>query len=84
MHHGIIREKLKVFNPDVEDEGIILCYHDDADGYDRYVIPNKESLPEWVSREGISAIGYWFVDGTATLYDGNVAESVVVDDHHDD
>ena len=84
MHHGIIREKLKVFNPDVDGEGIILCYHDNADGYDRYIIPNKESLPEWVSRESISAIGYWFVDGTATLYDGNVAESVVVDDHHED
>jgi hypothetical protein len=85
-HHGIIRTKLQVFNPLISDD-IIECYCDTkTDPNDLlnaiYCIPTVTDT--WISRSEISALGYWFVDGTVTLYSGNNSEEVIIDDDHTD
>ena len=78
---GIVRLELQVF--DQTDEGtIITCYCDTKQDPDNladaiYCIPGITS--EWLSRSEISALGYRFVDGMATLYTGPVARNLVMD-----
>lgn len=74
-NYGIIRETLNVFSAL---SGMIDCYYDSYS--DEYCIPNVTS--EWVSRASISSLGYRFVDGIETLYDG-VEEVEVVTDSDD-
>ena len=81
---GLIKETLSVFNPDADPyEGVIECYHDTNSTYDRYIIPSHQSM-QWVSRSGISNMGYRFVDGTETLYNGSTPEQIVIDDDSTD
>lgn len=85
-HYGIIKYNVQVFNPSVS-ESIIDCYCDTKDDPEHpenfiYCIP---SITEnWVSRSDISALGYRFVDGTDTLYDGETTQEVVYDDDDTD
>lgn len=74
-NYGIIRETLNVFSTL---SGMIDCYYDSYS--DEYCIPNVTS--EWVPRSFISSLGYRFVDGIETLYDG-VEEVEVVTDSDD-
>lgn len=74
-NYGIIRETLNVFSAL---SGMIDCYYDSYS--DEYCIPNVTS--EWVPRASISSLGYRFVDGIETLYDG-VEEVEVVTDSDD-
>lgn len=89
LRYGFIRETLKIFNPNNSGE-IIDCYHDTDLTYDRYTIPslnveNTGTLHKWVSREYIhDTLGYWFVDGRESLYDGEESIDYVYDDDHTD
>ena len=85
-HYGINKTTLQVFNPSV-DEAPIDCYCDDKFDPEHpdnfiYCIPNITDT--WLSRSEISALGYWFVDGTSTMYDGDTQEDIVYDDNHID
>jgi hypothetical protein len=83
-YYGLIKETLSVFNPDADPyEGVIECYHDTNSTYDRYIIPSHPSM-QWVSRSDISNMGYRFVDGTETLYNGSTPEQIVIDDDSTD
>ena len=84
---GVIRKTLQVFNPAVSSD-IKECYCDtklDDTDYTNalYCIPGHTG-DSWVSRSEVHNLGWWFVDGTATLYSGNVGENCVVDDDHSD
>ncbi len=84
-HRGIIRTKLDVFKN--VSQGIIECYCDYKDDPEHlengiYCIPNITDT--WMSRSEIHDLGWWFVDGTATLYSGDEGESYVIDDDHRD
>jgi len=83
-YYGLIKETLSVFKPDADPyEGVIECYHDTNSTYDRYIIPSHPSM-QWVSRSDISNMGYRFVDGTETLYNGSTPEQIVIDDDSTD
>lgn len=81
--YGIIRDTLQVFNPDISDD-IVDCYVDtklseDSSDY-IYCIPSLATMNTWVSRSGITALGYTFVNGSIPLYNGDTEITVVVDD----
>ena len=83
---GVVRYKVKVFNP-TKGEGIIDCLVDDKNDPDHpedtiYCIPGVTTT--WVHRSGISNEGYRFVDGTAVLYTGTNSVNVVIDDDFTD
>lgn len=87
-NYGVVREILQVFNPSYSATEIKECYCDtklDPDDYNNalYCIPGI-THEAWVSRSDIHSLGWWFVDGTATLYSGDEGEDVVVDDDHRD
>lgn len=80
-NYGIIREILKVFNP--ETSSVVLdCYHDTNESYERYCIPHITDV--WKTRQEITDLGYIFVDGTTELYNGDVSVNVVYDDDDED
>lgn len=76
-NYGIIRETLKIFTVQ---SGMIDCYYDSYSN--EYCIPTITS--EWVSRSDISSLGYRFVDGIETLYDGNETIEVITDNDDTD
>lgn len=76
-YYGLIKETLQVFNPSVTGEGVIDCYHDTNSTYDRYIIPSHNDV--WRSRADITALGYTFVDGTSSLYNGQSEVELVYD-----
>ena len=84
---GILRNDfLRVYNPSKEGEGIISCYRDtklSSNEADHIVcIP---TITQWVPRSQLLPMyGYWIVDGTASLYDGDEEVDVVYDDDHHD
>lgn len=88
-HHGIARRHLQVFNPDRNNGQIVDCYVDTKLNSDEstwiYCIPAEMDMTEWVQRSNLLGVyGYWIVDGTETLYDGDTPESLVIDDEHTD
>lgn len=86
-HNGIIRYKVRVFNPSVSDE-IIDCLVDDKNDPDHpedtiYCIPGVTTT--WVHRSDISSFySYRFVDGLSILYNGTDKLDVVFDDDDTD
>ena len=84
-NYGIIRTQLQVFNPDKDNTRILTCYCDNTPEYERYIIPDENEMTEWVPRPDLLGVyGYWTVDGTETLYNGDISESIVFDDEHSD
>ena len=88
-HYGIARSNLQVFNPDKNNGQIVDCYVDTKLSSDEstwiYCIPAESEMTEWVRRSDLLGVyGYWIVDGTETLYDGNESEIIVIDDDHTD
>ena len=88
-YRGIARSHLQVFNPDRNNGNIVDCYVDTKLSNETsdwiYCIPVEMLMTEWVQRSDLLGIyGYWIVDGTETLYDGNESETIVVDDDHTD
>lgn len=77
-NYGIIEQTVSVFNPSVSDS-IIDCYCDNNTDNDLYCIPGISE--SWVTRQSISDSGYRFVDGTSSLYDGDIQEDLVYDDN---
>lgn len=75
---GIIRNEstdiVKVFNPSYVTEPI-SCYHDSYSN--TYCIPTYTEV--WMTKQGINDIGWRFVDGEDTLYDGTTQVEVVAD-----
>lgn len=84
---GVVRNTLKVFNTSNQSDGILPCYYDNKGETDNpeisiYCVPGKTP---WVARGDLLSIyGYWIVDGTTSLYDGNNEIDVVYDDDHRD
>lgn len=76
-NYGIIRDTLKVYS---DSTGMIDCYYDSYS--DEYCIPNITN--QWVTRSDITNLGYRFVDGTGTLYNGNTEIKVIVDNDNVD
>lgn len=84
-NYGIIRTQLQVFNPDKDSTRILTCYCDNTPEYERYIIPDENEMTEWVQRPDLLGVyGYWTVDGTETLYNGDISEPIVFDDEHSD
>ena len=86
-NYGIVRTKLKVFNPVASNE-IKECYCDtksDPNDYSSaiYCIPGI-TTDGWKSRSEITELGWWFVDGTTTLYSGEESNEFVTDNDHND
>lgn len=76
-NYGIIRETVKVYS---DLTGMIDCYYDSYS--DEYCIPNITN--QWVTRSDIVNLGYRFVDGTGTLYNGDTEIEVIVDNDNVD
>lgn len=86
-NYGVVRTKLKVFNPEISDE-IKECYCDTKSDPSDYVnaiycIPGI-TIDGWKSRSEITELGWWFVDGTTTLYSGSESNEFVTDNDHND
>ena len=74
---GIINTTVKVFNDSISETDIFDCY---VDTYrDKYCVPTRT---DWLSRSEISALGYRFVNGIASLFMGNTEIDVVYDSDH--
>ena len=90
---GILRPHTeKVFGTDYIDEGIIDCYYDTKmleDDEDNHIIcvldpVTGECRVPWTRRADLKNSGYWIVDGTATLYNGEEVTRTAYDDDHKD
>ncbi len=75
---GIIRDKstdiLKVFNSELVSKPVI-CYYDSFTN--TYCIPNYTN--EWYNKSYINNLGWRFVDGLDSLYNGDSVVEVITD-----